>query len=117
MKRLMLFTLTASMLALSGASLAQTPAQPAPDASEPAPDAAAPAKAPAAAKAAPNRGDALRRSTCRKNVDQNLKGPELADALQVCMLEARLNCLKQAVGDKIRGKKREAFMNTCSGGS
>ena len=117
MKRLILITFTASMLALSGASLAQTPAQPTPDANEPAPDAAAPAKAPAPAKAASNPGETLRRSTCHKNVDQSLKGPDLTDALQICMLEARLNCLKQAVGDKVRGKKREAFMNTCSGGS
>jgi hypothetical protein len=114
MKRLMLVTLTASMLALSGASLAQTPVQPAPDASAPAPDASQPAK-PARAKAVANRGDVLRRSTCRKSADQSLKGPDLADALQVCMLEARLNCLKQAVADKVRGKKREAFMNTCGG--
>jgi hypothetical protein len=117
MKRLIVFTFTASMLALSGVSLAQTPAQPAPDASEPAPDAAASAKTPAPAKATPNAGEVLRRSTCRKNVDQSLKGPDLIDALQICMLEARLNCLKQAVGDKVRGKKRETFMNTCSGGS
>src|SRR5271169_2733546 len=110
MKRLILFTLTASMLALSGASLAQTPAQPAPDA-------AAPAKAPAPAKATRNPGEVLRRSACRQNADQSLKGPDLIDALQICMLETRLNCLKQAVGDKVRGKKREAFMNTCNGGS
>ncbi|SDR49931.1 hypothetical protein SAMN05444161_4745 [Rhizobiales bacterium GAS191] len=115
MKRLILLTLTVSMLAVSGASLAQTPAQPAPDASAPAPGAAAPAQAPARAKAAPNRGETLRRSTCRKNADQSLKGPDLVDAVQICMAEARLNCLKQAVADKVQGKKREAFMSTCSG--
>jgi hypothetical protein len=117
MKRLILFTLTASMLAVSGASLAQAPApaQPAPDAGAPAPDGAAPAKAPARAK--PNPGEVLRRSTCRQKVDQTLKGADLVDALQICVAEARLNCLKQAVGDKVRGKKREAFMSTCSGSS
>jgi hypothetical protein len=115
MKRLVVFTLTVSMLAASGASLAQAPAQPAPDASAPAPDATPPAKAPERAKAAPNPGEALRRSTCRKNADQSLKGPDLIDEVQVCMAEARLNCLKQAVSDKVRGKQREAFMNTCGG--
>ena len=111
MKRLILFTLTVSMFAVAGASLAQTPAQPAPDASAPAP----PATAPTRAKVAPNPGEALRRSTCRKSADQSLKGQDLIDAVQICMAEARLNCLKQAVADKVQGKKREAFMSTCSG--
>jgi hypothetical protein len=115
MKRLILIALTASMLAVSGASLAQTPAQPAPDASTPAPEGAPPAKAPARAKAAPSPGEALRRKACRRQVDQSLKGPDLNDAMQICMAEARLNCLKQAVGDKVRGKKREAFMSSCGG--
>jgi hypothetical protein len=113
MKRFMLFALTASMLAVSGASPAQV--QPAPDASAPAPDAASPAKAPARAKAAPNSGEALRRSTCRQKADQSLKGQDLIDEMQICMAEARLSCLKQAVGDKVRGKQREAFMSKCSG--
>jgi hypothetical protein len=113
MKRLLLLTLTASMLAMSGAGMAQTPVQPAPDAGAAPPDAAAPAKKPARAKANP--GDALRRSTCRKGADQSLTGADLADAMQVCMLEARLTCLKQAVADKVQGKKRAAFMNTCAG--
>ncbi len=115
MKRLVLLAFTASMLAMSGAGFAQTPAQPAPDASAPAPDAAAPAK-PKRVKPA-NPGDALRRAACRKSVDQDLKGPDLNDAIQVCVAEARLNCLKQAVADKVRGKKREAFMSTCGGAS
>ena len=115
MKRLILCAFTVSMFALAGASVAQTPAQPAPEASAPAPDAAAPAKAPARARAAQNPGDALRRSTCRKSADQSLKGPDLVDAVEICMAEARLNCLKQAVADKVQGKKRAAFMSTCSG--
>jgi hypothetical protein len=81
MKRLILFTLTVSMFAASGASLAQTPVQPAPDASAPAPDAASPAKARARAKPASNPGEVLRRSTCRKSVDQSLKGPDLSDGV------------------------------------
>jgi hypothetical protein len=44
-----------------------------------------------------------------------LKGPDLNDAMLVCVAEARLDCLKQAVADKVRGKKREAFMGTCKG--
>lgn len=115
MKRLIFFALTASLLAFAGPSGAQTPAPAAPDAGAAAPDAAAPAAKPARPKANP--GDALRRTTCRQKMDQELKGPDLADALQVCILEARLACLKQAVSDKVRGKKREAFMSTCSGGS
>jgi hypothetical protein len=98
-----------------GASSAQTPVQPAPDATTPAPEGTPSAKAPARATTAPNPGEALRRKTCRQQVDQSLKGPDLNDAMQICMAEAWLNCLKQAVGDKVRGKKREAFMSMCSG--
>jgi hypothetical protein len=116
MKRLMLVTLTASLLAISGASLAQTQPEPAPDAGAQSPDAGAPAKAPAKAKPRPNPGEVLRRTTCRQQVDQALKGPDLKDAMEVCMLEARLNCLKKAVEDKVRGKQRQTFMSTCSGG-
>ena len=116
MKRLMLVTLVASILAISGVSFAQTQPEQAPDAGAPAPDAGAPAKAPAKAKPRANPGDVLRRTTCRQQVDQSLKGPDLKDAMEVCMLEARLNCLKKAVGDKVRGKQRQTFMNTCNGG-
>jgi hypothetical protein len=114
MKRLMIVTLTASMLTVSGAGFAQTPVQPAPDVSAPAPGDAAPAK-PARAKPAPNPGEALRRKTCRDGADQSLKGADLKDAVEVCMAEARLSCLKKAVEDKVRGKQRQAFMSTCTG--
>ena len=103
------------MFAGSGPSLSQTPAQPEPDASTQAPEGTPPAKATRRAKTAANPGDALRRKACHQQVDQSLKGPDLADAMLVCMAEARLNCLKQAVADKVRGKKREAFMRTCGG--
>ena len=113
MRRLILLTLMASALALSNAARAQTPAPaPAPDAS--APDAAAPA-APAKKKPAANPGDALRRQACKDKVDQSLKGADLADAMAVCIAQARVDCLKKAVDDKVRGKKREAFMRTCNG--
>ena len=115
MKRYILFMIAATMLAVSSASLAQTAPQPAPEASPPAPDTSQPANAPARAKPTPNPGDALRRSACREKVDQSLKGPDLNDAMLVCVAEARLDCLKQAVADKVRGKKREAFMGTCKG--
>jgi hypothetical protein len=117
MKRFMFVTFTASMLAISGASFAQTTPEPAPDAGAAAPDAAAPAKAPKKAKPRPNPGEALRQTTCRQQVDQALKGPDLRDAMEICMLEARLACLKKAVEDKARGKQRQTFMSTCSGGS
>ena len=113
MKRLILFTALASALALSGASFGQTPAQPAPEPGAAAPDATPAPKAPK--KANPNPGDALRRQTCRQSADQSLKGADLADAIAVCVAQAHLDCPKKAVDDKVRGKKREAFMRTCSG--
>jgi hypothetical protein len=54
---------------------------------------------------------------CRKEArDQNLSGPDLRDHMQICMLEARLNCLKQAVAQKVRaGRPRRRFMRRCMG--
>jgi len=54
---------------------------------------------------------------CRKAArDQNLSGPDLRDHMQICMLEARLNCLKQAVDQKVRaGRPRRRFMRRCMG--
>ena len=54
---------------------------------------------------------------CRKEARaQNLRGPDLRDHMQICMLEARLNCLKEAVAQKVRpGFPRRRFMRRCMG--
>jgi hypothetical protein len=39
--------------------------------------------------------------------------PEVADFVTVCVLEARLACIKQAIEQKVRGTARREFVNTC----
>jgi hypothetical protein len=33
--------------------------------------------------------------------------------MQLCMMQARLDCLKQAIDQKIVGQQRKDFLNTC----
>jgi hypothetical protein len=42
-----------------------------------------------------------------------MRGPDLQDAVQVCVAEAHLDCLKQAVAAKARGPQRRSFIETC----
>jgi hypothetical protein len=44
-----------------------------------------------------------------------MRGPELRDYSVVCLAEARLTCLKQAVAQKVRGPDRKDFMGKCLG--
>jgi hypothetical protein len=41
----------------------------------------------------------------------------MPDYVAVCVGEARLACLKQAVAQKVRGPGRREFMNRCLAGS
>jgi len=51
---------------------------------------------------------------CRKQQQaQGARGPDLQDAVQVCVAEARLDCLKQAIAAKVRGLQRRSFIETC----
>jgi hypothetical protein len=43
-----------------------------------------------------------------------LKGQERRDQMQLCLLQARLDCLKQAIAQKIVGPQRTEFMSTCA---
>jgi hypothetical protein len=66
----------------------------------------------------PNRTpDAMRSAkamACRKQQQaQGVRGPDLQDAVQVCVAEARLDCLKQAIAAKARGPQRRSFIDTC----
>jgi hypothetical protein len=38
---------------------------------------------------------------------------DVADFVTVCVLEARLACIKQAIEQKVRGPARREFINTC----
>jgi hypothetical protein len=59
---------------------------------------------------------ATKRVTCLATT-QALQGQDKRDQMQLCMAQARLDCLKQAIDQKIVGKARKDFINTCAGSS
>jgi len=67
-------------------------------------------------QAAPQTSTAIKRSACRQEgTNKGMRGPDLRDYVAVCVLEARLACLKQAVAEKIRPPARRDFINKCLG--
>jgi hypothetical protein len=62
------------------------------------------------AAAAPVAGG--KRFACRA-ASQSLQGQERQDQIQLCMAQARLDCLKQAIDQKIVGPQRRDFMKSC----
>lgn len=59
-----------------------------------------------------------KRQACRQaGADQGVQASEMADYIAVCVSEARLACLKQAVVLKVHGPERRDFMNRCLQGS
>jgi hypothetical protein len=44
---------------------------------------------------------------------QGLKGQDRMDQMQLCMAQARLDCLKQAIDQKIVGPQRRDFVQSC----
>ncbi|WFU28806.1 hypothetical protein QA649_07465 [Bradyrhizobium sp. CB1717] len=58
---------------------------------------------------------AAKRVTCLGST-QNLKGQDKRDQMQLCMAQARVDCLKQAIDQKVVGEPRKSFIKTCVGG-
>lgn len=58
---------------------------------------------------------AAKRVTCLATT-QNLKGQDKRDQMQLCMAQARADCLKQAIDQKIVGEPRKSFIKSCVGG-
>jgi len=50
-----------------------------------------------------------------QNASQGTKGQEQRDLVQLCMAQARLDCLKQAIDQKIVGPQRREFVTSCVG--
>jgi hypothetical protein len=48
-----------------------------------------------------------------KTASQALQGQEQKDQIQLCMAQARLDCLKQAIDQKIVGPQRRDFVKSC----
>jgi hypothetical protein len=56
---------------------------------------------------------ATKRVTCL-GATQSLKGQDKRDQMQLCMAQARLDCLKQAIDQKIVGPQRKDFVKSCA---
>jgi hypothetical protein len=55
-----------------------------------------------------------KRLACQ-TASQGMKGQEQRDQMQLCMMQARLDCLKQAIDQKIVGPQRRDFVKSCAG--
>jgi hypothetical protein len=73
------------------------------------------APAPTASSAAAVPVPASKRVTCLATT-ASLKGQDKRDQLQLCLAQARLDCLKQAIDQKIVGESRKGYIKTCVGG-
>ncbi|QDW38533.1 hypothetical protein FFI89_016125 [Bradyrhizobium sp. KBS0727] len=91
-------------------ALAQTTGAPAPAGSTAAMPPAAAAPASPATAAAPVPGG--KKLACQ-TASQAVKGQARNDQMQLCMMQARLDCLKQAIDQNIVGPQRKDFMKSC----
>jgi hypothetical protein len=103
--------LACAMFVAAGSAMAQNGMPPAEEQTPPgassAPDPGRPAPEGGAGRTA-------RAKACRKQQQaQGARGPELQDAVQLCVAQAHLDCLKQAIAAKTRGPERRAFIETC----
>ena len=109
--------MAAGWLCLAMAAFAQSTApQATPTAPEgtqrPAPS-VAPSPATAAAPAAsPSAGAGGKRAECLSAV-QGKKGQDRQDQLQLCMAQGHVDCLKQAIDQKVVGPQRKEFIKNC----
>jgi Spy/CpxP family protein refolding chaperone len=55
-----------------------------------------------------------KRFACQ-TASQGFQGQEQRDQMQLCMAQARLDCLKQAIDQKIVGPQRKEFLKSCAG--
>jgi hypothetical protein len=61
-------------------------------------------------------GKSARRAMCRDKVRaQGPNGMDRRDALRLCLQEAKLSCLKQAIAQKLTGAARKDFVKNCAG--
>jgi hypothetical protein len=75
----------------------------------PAPGPTVQANTAAAAPVSPSK-----RYACRAAA-QAVRGQERADQMQLCIAQARVECLEQAIDQKIVGPQRRDFIQTCLG--
>jgi hypothetical protein len=58
---------------------------------------------------------ATKRVTCLATT-ASLKGQDKRDQMQLCMAQAHVDCLKQAIDQKVAGEPRKNFNKNCMGG-
>jgi hypothetical protein len=76
---------------------------------------ATPSPAPAAVPANPSPATPAgggKRADCLGTV-QGKNGQDRQDAMQLCMAQARVDCLKQAIDQKVVGSQRRDFVKNC----
>jgi hypothetical protein len=76
---------------------------------------AAPSPAPSAAAAAPSAPGAAaggKRAGCLTSVEGK-QGQDRQDQMQLCLAQARVDCLKQAIDQKVANAQRRDFVRTC----
>lgn len=55
-----------------------------------------------------------RRETCRQSVTaKHLGRHQIRDQMQLCVAQARVECLKQAIDQKLRGSARRVYVKSC----
>lgn len=101
----------------TGTQEATPPAEPPPEQ----PPAAGPQGAPAQQNATPQQereprgANAMRNACLGKARQQGLRGSQLIDAVQLCVAEAHLSCVKKAIAQHINGPARRDYLRTCPG--
>jgi hypothetical protein len=82
--------------------------------------ASAPPEGAKLAYAVPNEGKVRpatrvgRRETCRQSVSaKHLGRHQQRDQMQLCVAQARVECLKQAIDQKLRGSARRVYVKSC----
>jgi hypothetical protein len=92
-------------LAMSAFAQSNTPSAP----PSPAP---APAAAPAANSTSSTSGSGGKRGDCLVAV-QGKKGQDRQAGMQLCMAQGHVDCLKQAIDQKVVGPQRKEFIKNC----
>ena len=55
-----------------------------------------------------------KRETCRQSIaPKHLGKHQVRDQMQLCVAQARVECLKQAIDQKLRGAARRVYVKSC----
>ena len=111
MKRRTTILAASLVVGFASAAHAQQATSPAPGAARPSP--AAPASTGNSLATAPSATS--KREVC-ESASANLEGRERHDQMQLCLAQARIDCGRQAVDQKIMGPQRQDFVRACVGG-